>query len=120
MPSARKDDARWESMNREVIALMQCGKTSRALALARELFEYSRKAYGRKHKKTANAINNLGFILTMEGELEEAESFLLAGLDICEKVYGKSSREAAFVNANLSRLYMRKSEDITPAPERGF
>ncbi len=111
LPSRRKDDARWESLNMEVIALLQGGQTTRALALARELLEYSLKAYGRKHKKTANAINNLGFILTMEGELEEAESFLLAGLDICEKVYGKSSREAALLNANLSRLYMRKSED---------
>ena len=110
--SAKKDDGKWEGMNREVIALMEEKKTGAALALARELYEYSRKAYGRKHKKTANAINNLGFILTMEGEFQEAESCLLAGLEISEKVYGKASREVALLNANLSRLYSRKSEDI--------
>ncbi len=112
LPFAGRDEAKWEGMNREVIALMHGGKTGEALALARELYGYSRKAYGRKHERTANAINNLGFILTQEGKFDEAESCLLAGLEISEKLFGKSSREVALVNANLSRLYSRKSEDI--------
>lgn len=112
-----KDDGKWEAMNREVISRLDAGQTGQALTLARELFDYSRKAYGRKHKRTANALNNLGFILMMEGKLDEAESSLLAGLELGEKVYGKSSREVGFVNANLSMLYMRKSGEIKNARE---
>ncbi|MDA8169887.1 MAG: tetratricopeptide repeat protein [Nitrospiraceae bacterium] len=109
---SKKDDEKWAAMNGQVAALVKEKKAADALSIARELFEWSRKAYGRKHRKTVNAANNLGFVLTINGKLDEAESCLLSALEMTEAVCGKLSMEAALLNANLSRLYKSKAEEL--------
>jgi tetratricopeptide (TPR) repeat protein len=110
--SKKPDDALWEETNKKVLGLARAKQFDEALAVAQELYEYSRKGYGKKHQKTVKAINNLGYILTQKRDFDGAESYLLMALQICEKIYGKFSKEVAFVNVNLARLYKAKAEEI--------
>lgn len=108
----KADDALWEESNRKVIALARENNADEALAVAKELYEYSVKAYGKKHEKTIKAINNLGYILTKKKDFEVAESYLLMALQISEKTCGKFSKEVAFVNMNLAKLYKARADEI--------
>jgi len=108
----KADDALWEESNKKVMSLARAKQIDEALAVARELYEYSRKGYGKHHQKTVKAINNLGYILTQKRDFDGAESYLLMALQICEKIYGKFSKEVGFVNVNLAKLYKAKAEEI--------
>ena len=110
--SKKADDALWEESNRKVIALARGNNADEAAAVARELYEYSKKAYGKQHEKTIKAINNLGFVLTKKKDFEVAESYLLMALQISEKTYGKFSKEVGFVNMNLAKMYKAKADEI--------
>ncbi len=102
------DDQEWEALNREVVQLTRDNSMDQALAAAEKLFGLSRKAFGRRHKHTVTALNNLGIIHTLRREFDEAESCLLAALQMSEKVSGEISQEVAVVNMNLAKLYMAK------------
>jgi len=106
------DDALWEESNRKVIALSRENNADEAAAVAKELYEYSIKAYGKQHDKTIKAINNLGFVLAKKKDFEAAESYLLMALQISEKVFGKFSKEVGFVNMNLAKMYKAKADEI--------
>jgi len=110
--SKKADDALWEETNKKVIALARADKADEALAVAKELYEYSRKAYGKHHEKTVKAINNLGYVMTQKRDFDGAESYLLMALQISEKTYGKFSKEVAFVNMNLAKMYKAKADEI--------
>ena len=110
--SKKADDALWQETNSKVIALARENNVDEALAVAKELYEYSRKFYGKQHEKTVKAINNLGYIMTQKKDFDGAESYLLMALQISEKTYGKFSKEVAFVNMNLAKMYKAKADEI--------
>jgi tetratricopeptide (TPR) repeat protein len=108
----KPDEGKWEEINKEVLRLTKEKKLDEAIPLAAELFSYSKKFYGKRHEKTVVALNNLGYIYTIKKEFDEAESYLLLALQTSERVYGKYSREVAFVNMNLAKLYVAKATEI--------
>lgn len=108
----KADDALWGETNKKVLGLAREKKTDEALTVAKELYEYTVRAYGKRHQRTVKAINNLGYVFTQKRDFDKAESYLLMGLEISEKIHGKYSREVAFVNVNLSKLYMAKAQEI--------
>lgn len=108
----KADDALWEESNRKVIALARDNNADEAVAVAKELYEYSIKAYGKQHEKTIKAINNLGYVLTRKKDFEAAESYLLMALQISEKAFGKFGKEVGFVNMNLAKMYKAKADEI--------
>ena len=106
------DDEQWEVLNKEVMRLTREEKLDEALAQGTELFELGKKCFGEKHGNTATALNNLGIIHTLRRDFDEAESCLLAALQISEKVSGRISSAVAIVNMNLARLYTFKAQMI--------
>ena len=115
------NDQEWEALNREVVQLTRDNSMDQALASAEKLFGLSRKAFGRRHNHTVTALNNLGIIHTLRREFDEAESYLLAALQMSEKASGPHSQEVAVVNMNLAKLYMAKVRMINEmcGPEEG-
>lgn len=114
----RIDEQEWEELNREVVTLTNDNKMDEALATGLELFRTSKKCFGKKHRHTVTALNNLGTIHTMRKEFSEAESYLLAALQMSEKVSGEMSIEVAVVNMNLANLYSVKAKTISEALRR--
>jgi len=106
------DDDQWDMLNSEVMRLTREEKLDEALARGNELFELGKRSYGEKHGNTATALNNLGIIQTLRRDFEEAESALLAALQISEQVSGKISGAVAIVNMNLAKLYTIKARMI--------
>ena len=108
----RWNDESWKELNHLVMRLTSEKKLADALAAGNELFSLSKRNYGRKHANTATALNNLGIIHSLRKEFDDAESYLLAALQMSERVSGKLSRETAMVNMNLARLYTIKANAI--------
>jgi len=108
----KSDTKKWDEMNKMVLMLAKEKKIDEALDAAKELHRISLKEFGRKHKNTATALNNLGFINMLKKDFDEAESYLLMALQVSEKVHGKFSKEAAVVNMNLGKLYIAKAKEI--------
>jgi tetratricopeptide (TPR) repeat protein len=106
------DPETWEEKNREVLRLTRENRTDEALHAGKNLLEYSKKVYGKRHENTATALNNLGTICTLCEEFDEAESYLLAALQIGERVSGKISKDVLVVNMNLAKLYTAKARKI--------
>ncbi len=111
------DDQDWHDLNSKVINMTRENRLVDALVSAKELFALSKTNYGKKHVNMATALNNLGIIHSLRKEFDEAESYLLAALQISERVSGKVSKEVATVNMNLARLYTMKSKAINEAIE---
>lgn len=107
------DPEKWDEMSKMVLNLTKEKRLDEALAAANELYKMALKNYGKKHKNTVTALNNLGFINMLKKDFDEAESYLLMALQVSEKVYGRFSKEAAVVNVNLSKLYMAKAKEIS-------
>ena len=106
------DPEKWDEMNKMVLNLTKEKKLEEALSAAKELYKEALKNYGKKHKNTVTALNNLGFINMLKKDFDEAESYLLMALQVSEKVYGRFSKEVAVVNMNLGKLYMLKAKEI--------
>lgn len=105
-------DEQWNELNEEVMRLTREGKLDQAAARGKELFAAAQKGYGKKHPNTATALNNLGIVHTLRCEFDEAESYLLAALQVSEQASGAISSEVAVVNINLARLYSMKAKNI--------
>ena len=83
-------------------------KIEKALKLYSKAYDKLVKAY-EKDKKNADILNYLGFTLRKSGNLEEAEKFYLAGLEIKPNHKG--------INEYLGELYI-KTNRIELAKER--
>jgi hypothetical protein len=113
----KTDDNKWREMNQEVLRLTTERKMDEALRSAGELFEYTKRSYGKKHKNTVIALNNLGIINMAREDFDEAESYLLSALEVSEKVSGRLSKEVSMINMNLAKLYAAKSNKISVLDE---
>jgi hypothetical protein len=109
----KTDDNKWQEMNKEVFRLTAEKSLDEALSSAGELFEYTKKSYGKKHKNTVIALNNLGIINMVREDFDEAESYLLSALQVSETVSGRSSKEVSMINMNLAKLYAAKANKIS-------
>ncbi len=109
----KTDENKWQEMNKEVFRLTAEGNPDEALRSAGELFEYTKKSYGKKHKNMLIALNNLGIINMVREDFDEAESYLLSALQVSEKVSGRFSKEVSMINMNLAELYAAKAKKIS-------
>ncbi len=116
--SKRIENKDWEVMNNDVVTLTNGRRMEEALLAGKELYEVSKNSFGKQHKHTVTALNNLGIIYTLREEFAEAESYLLAALQISERASGEISREVALVNMNLANLYGYKAKKIMALIEK--
>lgn len=98
----KADDEKWGVMNKEVARLTQEKKLDEALSFAQEVFEYTKKCYGKKDGRTIIVLNNLGIINLLKEDFDTAEAHLLLALQLTEKTSGKCSRQASMINTNLA------------------
>jgi hypothetical protein len=116
-------NGKWQELNGDVEKLIKEKKFDDALSFALELYDYAKKHYGKKHKKTLIAMNNLGIVNILRKDFDNAEAYLLLALETSEKISGKYCKEASMISLNLSRLYsaraLMKDEDDEEFLEEG-
>ena len=66
-----------------------------ALPYLRESLEIRRTTLGGAHADTMNSLRNLGAVLDMLGQTDEADALLVEAITICETVFGYGSDELA-------------------------
>lgn len=113
--SKKYDDSKWEELNREVIGLTRAQDTVRALSRCKELLKISNKHYGSKHRNTMVTLGNMGMIYLLRRELDQSESHFLQALEICEKLFGKFSKEYSAITTNLSQVFKAKAQEADSA-----
>jgi tetratricopeptide (TPR) repeat protein len=111
-PKKKADDEKWGEMNKEAARLTQEKKLDEALSFAEKAFNYTKKHYGKKDKKTVIALNNLGIINLLKKDFDEAEAYLLLALKLSEKISGKYGEHAAMINMNLAELHSARAKAI--------
>jgi CHAT domain-containing protein/Tfp pilus assembly protein PilF len=67
---------------------------------------------GRDHPDTANTLNNLGVLLALRGDVEQAEGMHRAALATMEKVYGEQHPDTAAVMTSLSQALDRQGKIV--------
>ena len=107
----KSDDGKWEEMNKAVASLTREKKLDEALALAQEVFKYSKKRFGKKDKKTVAAANNVGIVNLLKKDFDASEAYLLLALQLSEKISGKDGRHASMINVNLAEAPFGKGKD---------
>lgn len=106
------DDEKWIEMNREVTRLTQEKKFDEALVLGQEIYDYTKKYYGKRDKRTVIVLNNLGIINLLKKDFDQAEAYLLLALQVTEKVSGKYGQHASMINTNLAELHSARAKMI--------
>lgn len=106
---AKLDDSKWDELNRRVIGLTKARETDQALKVAKDLLAITKKSYGKKHRHTVVTLGNLGMIYLLRDDLDQAESYYLQALELCETVIGKYSPEFTAISTNLARVYDAKA-----------
>lgn len=107
-----QDELKWREANSEVLRLARQGSYKEARALGEELHDFTRKVFGKEDAKAVKTANNLGYILMLSQEYDDAEAYMLMALQTAEKIFGKYEREVAMININLSRLYAFRANAI--------
>ncbi|HEX2923674.1 MAG TPA: tetratricopeptide repeat protein [Chloroflexota bacterium] len=105
----RIDDEKWGEMNLEVARLTREKRLDEALELAQQLLKCARKSFGKRDKRTAVVLNNLGIINLLKEDFDEAEAYLLLALQVTEKVSGKHDRNVSAIDRNLARLHSARA-----------
>ena len=108
------DPELWEQKNQEVLRLSAVN-VKEAFGAGVSLLEFSRKGFGKRDYRTVTALNNLGIICTLLERFDDAESYLLAALQISEQTSGAFTKETLVLNMNLARLYTAKATKINEA-----
>lgn len=85
----------WEALNRQVIELMQRGQFQEALAPALAALAAARREKKEKSPDLAVALNNLGELYQVLGDVAGAESAFLESIEIYEKVFGRNHLDVA-------------------------
>lgn len=84
------------------------GDYTNALAITQEALRLRKAIYGPKHQAVAEALNNLGAILSDMGQLETAEAKDREALNMRIELFGNESLEVALSRNNLGfRLWNR-------------
>ena len=111
---AEEDDP--GALNQRVNQLIEQGKFQEAIPIAERAVEVAKHTLGPDHPKTADALNDLGFIFQKIGNYAKAEPLYQEGLRILQKVLGPEHRETATILNNLASLYQDMSEYAKAEP----
>lgn len=100
----------WDSLNREVLALVLNGNFSKALPRAQEALKSAQKRYGPNHLRTGRSLASLGFIHLNLNQHPKAETLLTRAVKIFAS--RPETDRADYVQAlnSLARIYQAKNE----------
>jgi len=111
-----EDQAKLDSLQKQVGQLNQAGKFAEAIPIAEDSLKLAEKAFGPNHPQTALWLNNLAELYNSMGHYSEAEPLLQRALTIEEDAFGSDSPSAARILQNLGNLYRTKSDYAKAEP----
>ena len=94
-----------ETLNEQVIRLLDEGKYAEAEPLALQSLEVSLKKNGPDHADTATSLGNLASLYKTQGKYDLAEPLYKRALAINEKVFGPDHADTATALNNLAEFY---------------
>lgn len=110
-------DAKWPPTREFLRALstlsnarLSLGDVATAERYAREVLGTGELIYPPPHAQTAWALVNLGDVLILQEQLDEAESLLLRALELFHTIYGKGQMRDANTLGSLVHLYWRRGD----------
>jgi tetratricopeptide (TPR) repeat protein len=111
---AEEDDP--GALNQRVNQLIEQGKYQEAIPIAERAVEVAKHTLGPDHPKTADALNDLGFIFQKIGNYAKAEPLYQEELRIRQKVLGPEHPDTANSLNNLAALYWAMGEYVKAEP----
>ena len=111
---AEDDDP--SALNQRVNQLIEQGKYQEAIPIAERAVEVAKHTLGPDHPKTADALNDLGFIFQKIGNYAKAEPLYQEALRIRQKVLGPEHSDTAESLNNLASLYWAMGEYVKAEP----
>ncbi len=111
---AEDDDP--SALNQRVNQLIEQGKYQEAIPIAERAVELAKHTLGPDHPKTADALNDLGFIFQEIGNYAKAEQLYQEALRIRQKVLGPEHSDTAASLNNLASLYWAMGEYVKAEP----
>jgi CHAT domain-containing protein len=105
-----------ESMNNQVLALLNQGQYTQSMALALKALKLSEDSLGSEHPTTADSLNNLGGLYETLGDYAKAEPLFLRALKIREKALGPEHQFTARNLGNLGVLYLKMGQNAKAEP----
>ena len=111
---AEEDDP--GALNQRVNQLIEQGKYQEAIPIAERAVEVAKHTLGPDHPKTADALNDLGFIFQKIGNYAKAEPLYQEALRIRQKVLGPEHSDTAASLNNLASLYWAMGEYVKAEP----
>ena len=111
---AEDDDP--NALNERVNQLIEQGKYQEAIPIAERAVEEAKHTLGPDHPKTADALNDLGFIFQKIGSYAKAEPLYQEALRIRQKVLGPEHSDTAESLNNLASLYWAMGEYVKAEP----
>ena len=111
---AEEDDP--GALNQRVNQLIEQGKYQEAIPIAERAVEVAKHTLGPDHPKTADALNDLGFIFQKIGNYAKAEPLYQETLRIRQKVLGPEHSDTANSLNNLASLYWAMGEYVKAEP----
>src|SRR5580704_6843319 len=111
---AEEDDP--GALNQRVNQLIEQGKYQEAIPIAERAVEVAKHTLVPDHPKTADALNDLGFIFQKIGNYAKAEPLYQEALRIRQKVLGPEHPDTANSLNNLASLYWAMGEYVKAEP----
>ncbi len=115
-PASLAEDDDPNALNQQVNQLIEQGKYQEAIPIAERAVEVAKHTLGPDHPKTADALNNLGFIFQKIGNYAKAEPIYREALRIRQKVLGPEDPHTALSLNNLAVLYQDMGEYAKAEP----
>jgi CHAT domain-containing protein/tetratricopeptide (TPR) repeat protein len=108
---AQKDEAAALAAKAAADALLQAGKYSEAIPLARQVLAIREKQLGPDHPDVVYAIRRLATAYLQQGRLTDAEPLFRRALTIRENAFGPDDPDVAESLAELGRLYLLRDRN---------
>ena len=114
------DEKSLEDLYKQIAPLVDAADFEKALPLAQQAVEASRKIYGTKHPEHAQALNNLGWLLQSKGDYTGARNAFERAIEIQESLHFKNDGKLATLYNNLAALltFLGDSQSALPIYEK--
>ena len=93
-----------ETLDGQVVRLLDEGKYAEAEPLALQALEVSLKKNGPDHASTANSLNNLAFLYDTQGKYDLAEPLYKRAIAILDSALGERHPNTILCRKNLAQM----------------
>ena len=115
-PESLAEDDDPNALHQQVSQLIGQGKYQEAIPIAERAVELAKRTLGPDHPKTADVLNDLGFVFQKIGNYAKAEPLYQEALRIRQKVLRPEDPDTALSLNNLAALYQDLGEYAKAEP----